>query len=169
MGDKTKIEWAEELTRFWLKVKVADANECWEWQAGLFSNGYGQYRVGKKKVKAHRFSYRIFYGKIPDGLCVCHICDNPKCVNPVHLFLGTHKDNSNDRDRKKRGCYNNCQPQPGAKNGSSKLNPNQVISILNFCASGISLEKISQAFNISKSQVRNIKHRRSWQCLQIPK
>lgn len=75
---------------------------CWIWSGGLFNVGYGQIRVGHKKLGAHRVSWMIHRGEIPTGLLVCHKCDVRSCVNPEHLFLGTYKDNTRDMDRKKR-------------------------------------------------------------------
>lgn len=161
----TRIEWCEEINhnliqRFWSYVDKT--NHCWKWNAGLFPNGYGQFRVGNNKVKAHRFSWIINGGFIPKGYCILHKCDNPKCVNPNHLFLGTHKDNSVDRERKKRGAYN-LKPQFGEKNGSSKLKGKTVITIRYLHRYfGYSFSALSIRFEISKSQIANIIHRRSW-------
>jgi hypothetical protein len=91
-------------TRFWNKVNKKDKNKCWEWQAGK-SNRYGAFKINGRTIGAHIFSWEIHNGKIPDGLFVCHKCDNPGCVNPDHLFLGTNKDNCDDRDKKKRQAY----------------------------------------------------------------
>lgn len=161
----TKIEWCEERLRtFWSNVDMS--GDCWEWKAGCFSNGYGQFRIGKKKYRTHKLIFETINGPVPLGMFVCHHCDNPKCVRPSHLFLGTPKDNSADRDEKGRGACN-LKPQQGIKNGCSKLKPNQVIQIRSLFDSGAFPSQIAKAFKISKSQVRNIGHGRSWKCLQI--
>lgn len=89
------------LQRFNNKYKIVDSG-CWEWQNALNTKGYGQLWTSEKKLElAHRISYRLFIGN-PDGLMVCHKCDNPKCVNPFHLFLGTGFDNFMDCQNKGR-------------------------------------------------------------------
>lgn len=89
--------------RFWDKVEIADEDDCWLWLGSIDTFGYGLFRVNNKLWKAHRYSYQLHKGLI-GNLCVLHTCDNPRCVNSNHLFLGTKVDNSQDRDKKDRGC-----------------------------------------------------------------
>ena len=89
------------VSRFWAKVEVLSDESCWEWTDTLNSNGYGQLKIDGKIWSAHRYSYEINVGPIGD-LCVLHRCDNPSCVNPEHLWLGTQIDNIVDMDIKGR-------------------------------------------------------------------
>lgn len=164
----SKIEWTEkDLHRFWEKVDDASFGRCWNWKAGLFTNGYGQFRLRNKKMKAHRFAYLIYYGKIPKGKIICHHCDNPKCVNPHHLFVGTHKDNSVDREKKNRHPHKGVQ-QFGLSNPAAKINPLIVRTIRKYRRIGHTYSALQDGIEfgfgirISKSQVANIVHKRSW-------
>ena len=85
------------------RVSIDDETGCWEWGLSVFDYGYAKMSYKGKMLTAHRVAYETFIGQIPDGLLVCHHCDNPKCINPDHLFIGTHQDNSNDKIKKGRG------------------------------------------------------------------
>jgi len=93
------------VDRFWEKVDMR--GHCWEWTAAKTSCGYGRFKVEGKTVGAHRVSYELHYGEIPEEMCVLHTCDTPPCVNPEHLFLGTPTDNNRDRDQKGRNGFSN--------------------------------------------------------------
>ena len=106
------------IDRFMDKVAVAD-NGCWEWQ-GYKSRQYGAFYIHGKDTRAHRWSYQHHVGEIPDRMCVCHKCDNPICVNPDHLFLGTQRDNMNDMVAKGR-------QGKGEKNRHNKLSERDAV------------------------------------------
>ena len=89
-----------DRVRFWKKVQKYQSDECWIWQGSKTSAGYGQLWVDCKQVYAHRVSWEIHYEAIPDGMFVCHTCDNPTCVSPAHLFVGTSSDNVQDMLKK---------------------------------------------------------------------
>ena len=98
----------KDINRFWSKVNIVykddgipNSDVCWEWDAGKFKN-YGRFQFNGKSLSSHRFIYECFNGPILDNLCTLHKCDNPPCVNPYHLFLGTYQDNINDKVNKGR-------------------------------------------------------------------
>jgi len=165
----TKIQWADETraailkARFWAYVEKSAG--CWEWRGGLFSGGYGQFRWGSRKMRAHRVSWQLANGDVPVGMCVCHRCDNRKCVRPDHLFLGTQADNIRDRDSKGRGPKGRPNPKnskPGESNPSAKLCREDVDRIRILASSGYTQRAIATAFRMSESQIGNIVHGRCW-------
>ena len=105
MKSTRKINNIEE--HFWSLVRKG--NKCWEYIGYCKKGGYGQFYVKRKPVYAHRFSYFLTYGEIPDGLNILHRCDNPRCVKPQHLFIGTQKDNILDSSMKGRRDRKYCK------------------------------------------------------------
>lgn len=145
--------------RFWSKVQVAAPEQCWQWSAYLSRDGYGKVNDSDgKKLGAHRASYRIAYGDIPEGLDVLHRCDNRSCVNPAHLFLGTDQDNMDDMRTKGRQRYLRGSELPQAK-----LTEEQVREIR---SSTLAQRALAAVFGINQALVSRIRRRTSWKHIQ---
>ena len=98
---RTVVSWSRKkitdyAAHFWTRVRCGAPDQCWEWTGAVLHSGHGYCWNGKRTLHAHRYAYEISKGAIPAGLLVCHACDNPKCCNPSHLWLGTQKDNMHD-------------------------------------------------------------------------
>lgn len=129
----------------------AGPDECWLWTKSI-RHKYGGIRCNLRNatISTHRASYEVYVGPIPDGLCVLHQCDNPLCVNPKHLFLGTQLDNIADRHRKGRTVVVRLT---GASHPRSKLSPEEVAEIRNLRSQGISLATLSKRFKVRPSGI----------------
>ncbi len=145
--------------RFWRHVDKSD--ECWIWTGGRLPSGYGFFEVGThkqhKKARAHRLSWELTNGAIPLGLSVLHRCDNPSCVRPTHLFLGTQSDNIKDMYRKGRSNI----PR-GERRHGSKLTETEVAKIKAQLSRGLSVWVISKATGHNYSTIAHIKTGRNW-------
>lgn len=136
-------------------VSVGHESGCWIWNGGKSKKtGYGCFTYNNKSHSAHRASWKLFNGEIKNGLCVCHKCDVRLCVNPNHLFLGTHKDNMQDCKKKGR-----LKSHIGVKNNSCKLD---VLSVLEIARSKETSVYLSKKYNINRKMVTNIKNGYSW-------
>src|SRR3990170_7379385 len=124
--------------RFFEKVEPITESGCWIWMASLNIYGYGRFRYKGRPSSAHRASWEMKYGYIPDGMNVCHKCDIPSCVNPNHLFIGTRKDNMRDKVIKGRA---KTGKQNGENNGFSKLTLKQVTEIRNLYSTKTKTQK----------------------------
>lgn len=137
---------------------MVDPNSgCWLWTASITPKGYGHISAGYSLKMAHRVSWELHKGAIPDGMLVCHKCDVRSCVNPDHLFLGTSADNTADMMAK--GRHRPPAPVVGEKNHSAKLTQDQAIEIL---AAEETQTELAKKFNISQSLVSSIRTRQSW-------
>lgn len=140
--------------------KFTKCEGCWEWKAGKQTKGYGSFWTSEKTLLAHRFSYQMYVGEIPDGLCVCHHCDNPLCVNPAHLFLGTNTDNIHDCMDKGR-----CVRAFGEKHWNTKLTEEQVKTIKARRNNGERGIDLAKEFGVSQPHICDIVHDRYWKNL----
>lgn len=144
--------------RFWSKTAISGADDCWLWNGTKLSNGYGQFWDGKKIRLAHRCSFVYTHGKIPDGGLVLHKCDNPRCVNPRHLFVGSHHDNAKDMISKGRSLF-------GRRANGVKLKEDEVREILSLKGQGLYLKQVADRFGVHLSLIHLIWRRRIWKHL----
>jgi hypothetical protein len=148
--------------RFWSKVDKPSPEECWLWLGSTDSHGYGSF--GDKKgnqwhgFPAHRVAWELTNGPIPDGQIACHRCDNPPCVNPRHLFLGTDLDNVRDMDAKGRRVSARAE-----KVGSTKLTWDQVRAIrVEYRPWKVSMHKLAARYGVHHTVILDIIHNRTW-------
>lgn len=172
-----KPPWKERATeRLW--AKVHKSTECWEWRGLTDRDGYGRIRPGFGRVywRAHRLSWLIHRGPIPEGMHVLHRCDNPPCVRPEHLFLGTNRENIDDRVRKGRSLSGERHPlrtgaNPGVRGsqvGTAKLSEASVKEILSLIARGRSMRSLAREFAVSHFAIQQIHHGRRWKHVHRP-
>lgn len=148
--NKTTIE-----QRFWSKVRKTP-HGCWLWTGGTFAGGYGAFHIGKPVYRAHRVSWELTHGPIPEGMFICHHCDTPACVRPDHLFLGTNADNVGDMTRKRRVAH-------GERHGSAKLSAEQVQQIRRAYSSKRVLQReLAQQYGVDASLISMIVTRKLW-------
>lgn len=136
---------------------MVDEKGCWLWTACLTKWGYGSIRNNKTTELAHRVSYRLFNGDVPEELCVLHTCDVPGCVNPDHLFLGTNNDNVQDKVNKNR--QSKVGQAKGEKHSLSRLTEQDVLFIRE---SVLKQRELGEMFGVTQSQISHIKNRLSW-------
>lgn len=137
-----------------------ELGQCWEWTGATHDSGYGIIGLGGKRdgvERTHRLAWTIAHGSIPDGLFVCHACDNRLCCRPDHLFLGTALDNSHDMVSKGRE-----RPIRGSANRLSKLTEEQVLEIRRLSAEGVGYRRLAQRFPVDRATIRNIIIRKKW-------
>ena len=141
--------------RFWSKVNRS--GDCWLWLAYRNPKGYGQFFFDGTMKQAHRVAWELDHKELPVGACVCHHCDNPSCVNPSHLFIGTLADNNRDMREKGRARYIR-----GEKVGNSKLSSDDVRAIRGYVAQGQSRRSIARALGVSPSTVGDCVNGKTW-------
>lgn len=161
------------MKRFWNKVRKTRG--CWIWTSAITDRGYGVFQIGDRTVRAHRYAWELSTGEDPGDLFVCHSCDNPRCVNPRHLFLGTHQDNMDDKKRKGRasrqgpikpaqGVLNGARKYPerlrrGEENPKAKLTSSQAAEIK---SSQDSLKTLADRFGVSVSAIWCVRSGKTW-------
>lgn len=151
--------WEHGVRRFWERTNVA-RDECWPWMGCIGSCGYGQLDINFRRYLTHRFSYMLHNGneEIPDGMCVCHTCDNPPCVNPDHLFLGTKKDNIHDMIVKGRDTARH------RGSGRALLTSSDVKSIKEDLSQGGrgTITTLARRYEVSRGAISGIKFGKTW-------
>ena len=151
--------------RFWEKVnkngKVVypELGKCWEWTASK-SRGYGQFRRNRKQEKSHRVAWTLTKGEIPSGLLVLHKCDNPVCVNPEHLFLGTYQDNMDDMVEKGRDVK--IAGEFGETHHSAKLTEEDVLEIRNLKKKGVKAKVLAEHYGVHQVTISSIVRKHTW-------
>lgn len=158
--------------RFRSKIAATPDSGCWEWTGGKTMGGYGKFKVGGRTLPAHRIAYRLHNGVFPPtSLFVCHSCDNPGCVNPAHLFIGTPLDNMRDKVAKGRSSRGEKHalsmlgtqtPRKGVQCGAAKLTDRKVRSIRDRRARGESARELAKKFEVRVSTVYRILAKEAW-------
>lgn len=156
--------------RFWAKVdKSLGPDGCWVWTAGKTGSGYGVLTIDYKAVSVHRFSYELHCGPIPEGRFVCHHCDNPACVNPTHLFLGTPKDNMHDMIAKGRQVRTTPPRHSGEDHPNARLTWKQVSEMRSLFATGTySISELALQYGVTNANIGMIVHWRTWRTEDSP-
>ena len=145
-----------------------ETSGCWEW-VGSKRHGYGRMIIGsrtdgtRKNVSAHRLSYELTYGEIPDGMDVCHTCDNPCCVNPLHLFIGTRQENIDDRERKGRN-----NPPRGENHEKAKLTEADVLELRTKRKQGKSFGELAKEYGVCKKTIQDAVSGKNWSHIPQP-
>src|SRR3990167_41875 len=153
----------QRIEKVFKRVTVKPETKCWVWNGAVAGNGYGQTYKKGKVIYAHRLSYELFFGEVEKGLFVCHRCDNPPCVNPEHLFLGTNADNVDDRNKKGRTAK-------GEHCGLSKLTEKQVTKIRSlyipirgrYHNGKITKKTLASKFKVSEKNIEKILSNKTW-------
>lgn len=149
---------------FYMKIYWHTPQNCWLWLGQRSEGPYGRFTINNALYSAHRVAFVLWNGSISNNMCVCHTCDNSRCVNPAHLFLGTHADNMRDKMGKNRqSCVGNRGSTKGERSGTAKLSSEDVIKIRAMRKAGHTYKEIGQKFDISRVHTTRICLMRSWE------
>lgn len=149
------IDLTDLRQRLYDRTAMSDEESCWLWLGPTKPSGYGVMGIKKRSLHPHRVSYEVHNGPIPDGMFVCHTCDNPSCVNPYHLFLGTPADNMNDMKMKGRSSY-------GERNPNSILTEDDVRTIHRRHQHGESGTSIARSYGVHRNAIYLITNGTNW-------
>lgn len=153
----------EKLKEKILACSVSNDSDCWIWNKSFTKRGYGRANYKGKAIYAHRLSYLIFNGEIAKGMFVCHKCDTPLCVNPIHLFAGTPKENSMDRDSKGRAKTVIGRRYKGVESVNSKLKDSDIIEIRKMrLTTNMTQREIAKEFGVVMQTVNGILTGKTW-------
>jgi len=148
----------KDVKRFWSKVDIRGPDDCWNWIASCHRSGHGQFNWCGVPQGAHRIAWALVNGSIPKGMFICHRCDNPGCVNPRHLFLGTQAMNMADMAAKGR--------RRGINSANAKLTENEVVEIRGLYATGrFTQARLAVVFSVANQCIHDIIHGRTWKHL----
>jgi hypothetical protein len=180
---QTTQELKQKLLRYIKKLYGEDS--CWEWQGCRHHTGYGVIQYKNKQHRTHRLMYQLFVEEVPNGLLVCHKCDNPPCCNPRHLFVGSYRDNLMDAFKKGRiktgdesssrihrdsfpsgdkhwmRLYPEKVPR-GDKSPRAKLSSSNVLELRRLRSEGVKITDLARKFGVSDTHVKYIIYRKSW-------
>ncbi len=166
MTNAGQKHYCDPYVGFFARTRRADAGpivggvRCLEWTGAKASRDYGAMRVGERSVGTHRYAYATFKGPIPDGMSVCHKCDNPICCEVAHLFLGTQSNNMRDMVSKGRDALTRAR---AARHGMSKLTSDQVASIRErYAAGGVTQVQMAQEFSVTQSLISKVVRAEHW-------
>ena len=166
-SNRCQLDWQGHpdrvLEKFWKFVEINPETGCWEWAGGKNDAGYGIFCTSKMRIRTHRYCWELFNEPIPQSMELCHKCDSPPCINPDHLFIGTHAENMADMAQKRRGTK---MGRPGEQNPAAKLTEEIAREI--FAMKGQKIARVvADIFNVGTTAVYHIWHGHTWKHLNL--